>query len=70
MQVQVESVDIPNLSTIAKLVGTDIETGDRVVFGGDQRVCRDIGEALEVGEDVVVDVEDWQVLIVTPASSG
>lgn len=60
MQVQVQQV-IPD-GSVALGRGTDLETGDYVLFGGDWRPMRDIQAALEESSDVVADVPDWAVL--------
>jgi len=47
--------------SIAVLEGVDED--DMVWrFGADWRCAYDIAEALEAGEDVEVEIEDWQVL--------
>ena len=48
--------------SVATATGTDMETGDWVTFAGDHRPMMAIAEALATGEDVEVDVEDWQIL--------
>jgi len=60
-QITVTRISIPPLSTVGYGWGVD-ENGREVHFAGDHRPLRDIGEALEAGAEVVVDLEQWQVL--------
>jgi len=53
--------------TVIEAVGVDLDTGDRVLFGGDHRPMYHILEALEAGEEVVAEVPDWAVLSVISA---
>jgi hypothetical protein len=74
MQVQVRTVDIPAGSTIATLTGKDVDTGDTVLFAGDHRACREIGEAIKEADGdeealPVADVEDWQILTIVPGDT-
>lgn len=66
MLVALRNVSIPAMSTIGYGIGIDIETGERVRFAGDHRAMRAVGEAMAFSEredeDVLVEVEDWQVL--------
>lgn len=41
------------------------DDGRQVRFAGDWRPMRDIDRALKAGEEVEVEVEDWQVLSAT-----
>lgn len=58
--VSVTSV-VPN-GSIAIAFGTNVETGKKVSFGGDWRPLRDVAEAIDNGEYVEVEVEEWQLL--------
>lgn len=66
MTVRVYGVSIPAGSTIATCTGVDVDSGAEVRFAGDQRVCRDVGAAIQVAADEddlpVCEVENWQVL--------
>jgi hypothetical protein len=42
--------------------GTDTETGDRVLFGGDWRPMLELHNALETEPEVVADVPTWSVI--------
>jgi len=50
--------------SIVLLTGTDVETGDRVTFGGDVRPMADLIEALLADEEdeIVAEVEGWQII--------
>ena len=59
--VHVTHVNIPAGSTIGHGYGRT-EDGDEVIFGGDWRPMRDLGEALHgSSEPIPVELEDWQV---------
>ena len=62
--IQVESVSIDG--TIGQGRGLDVETGQRVVFGGDWRPMQALGEAVDDGEEPLVEIEEWQVLRTGP----
>lgn len=61
MQVLVDEV-IYDGGTIAIGHGTELESGDRVTFGGDWRPMRDLADAVFDHGEILVTVEDWQVL--------
>lgn len=65
MIVTVTEVEPAPGSTVWTASGIDEETGDHITFGGDWRAME--GLATLVGD--VVEVDDWQVLSRTPAST-
>ena len=48
--------------SIVVLRGIEHETDRIVTFGADHRPAQDILAALEQGEDVEVEIEDWQIM--------
>lgn len=62
MRVQVMSIRVPAMSTIGFGTGID-EAGSEIKFVGDWRPMRDLGEALQQGMDIEVEIEDWQVTL-------
>lgn len=62
MYVAVDTVEVPAFSTIGVGEGINVDTGERVRFGGDHRPMRDLAFAVEREQRVLVEVEDWQVL--------
>lgn len=48
--------------SVVVLRGIEHETDRTVTFAVDHRLAQAITEALAAGEDVEVDVEDWQIL--------
>lgn len=58
---RVDSAYIPPNSTLGYIVGTD-EEGHEVGIAGDQRIVRGIIEALDAGEEVEADYDQWQVV--------
>lgn len=65
--VTVSGAEVPAWSTIGTLVGVDDE-GNLIQFAGDHREVRHICEALEAGEEVECEVEDYLILGVIPAA--
>lgn len=68
MTITVHAINIPAMSTIGTGYGYD-EDGNHVIFAGDHRPLRHLGEHLafcaEEGLDPPeVDLEDWQILSV------
>lgn len=66
MQVEVQRVEIPAMSTIGYGFGIEVETHRPITFAGDHRPMRDLGEAVaaanqEFGQPIIAEVEDWQV---------
>lgn len=61
MRLTVIAASVPAYSTVGTAVGVDDE-GVHWRFAVDHRPCAAIVEALESGEEVLVDVEDWQLL--------
>jgi ribonuclease BN (tRNA processing enzyme) len=60
LAVHVTNVSIPVMSTIGYAIGYD-DAGRMVTFVGDHRPMRDIGYALENGEDVTVLVPAYAI---------
>lgn len=70
--VEVHAVSIPAMSTIGRIQGMDLDTGEEIIFAADHRPARHIGEALCEAlnsEPLVVQVEDWQFLGVVGVSA-
>lgn len=60
---RVLAVDLPGLfDTVVTGTAEDVDSGRRVRFGGDHRPMRDVREALAAGDEVLVDLEGWQIL--------
>lgn len=70
MHVTVHAVNIEARDTIGRCTGFN-EEGEEVTFACDQRMARDIGEAIERATDdaelPVCEPADWQILAVVPA---
>lgn len=62
MKVRVSSVYIGYMATVGQGRGHVEGDGREVVFAGDHRPMREIGEAISHGKTVIVDVEEWQIL--------
>ncbi len=60
--VRVTRVRIPEFSTIGYGYGEVEACGEPIIFAGDHRPMREIGWRIMRGEEVVVDVESWQVV--------
>lgn len=56
--------------TIVLMQGIEIETDRVVTFACDHRPAQDIVNALAAGEDVEVEIEDWQVMSAGSAPSA
>jgi hypothetical protein len=63
--VTVDSIHVAGHSTIAYGVGRS-ERGDLVHFAGDWRPMLEILKAVQEGEEVVVELEPWQIVAVIP----
>jgi hypothetical protein len=61
MRLTVTHVNVPAWSTVGLAVGVD-ERGVEWPFVVDHRPGRVLVEALEAGEEILVDVEDYQLL--------
>ena len=61
MTLIVTKVEIPAMSSIGYGEG-ETEDGRTVRFAGDHRPMRDLGEAVDAGETVEVEIESWQVI--------
>jgi hypothetical protein len=63
--VQVREITIPPWSTIGHGAGFDIDTGDIVLFVGDHRPMRHLGDAICAARDEddlpLVELADWQI---------
>jgi len=64
-RVIVDVIELYPYETIATGAGYDVETHERVTFGGDWRPMRGIAEAIDQGEAPEAHVPDWAVLTVT-----
>lgn len=53
--------------TVVVAVGTDVDTGERVKFGGDHRMMSAFLEAALCDGEATAEVEDYLVLRVEPA---
>lgn len=61
--VKVERVVIPPMSTVGLGFGTTDDGTVAVIFAGDHRLMRDLGEAIANGfEPIVADVPEWAIL--------
>ncbi len=63
--IEIRSISIPPMSSVGLAYGVAVETGEEIVFAGDHRCLRHIGEALQSSDDPVeAQVESWQILSV------
>jgi hypothetical protein len=62
VDIKVVRVSIPRWSSVGYGWGTNEETGENVVFLGDHRPMRALGEALSSGEPISVSIEAAQIL--------
>lgn len=61
--IKVERVAIPPMSTVGLGFGTTDDGTVAVIFAGDHRLMREIGEAIAAGEEpIVADVPEWAIL--------
>ena len=69
-EVMVERVQIPPGCTIGFGVGRQ-EDGSVVLFAGDHRMMRALGEAVQSGETPIIDPPEWAVLLrIRPEGDG
>ena len=61
MTLIVKSVSIPAYSSLGYGEG-ETEDGRAVRFAGDHRSMQHLGEAINSGEEVEVEIEPWQVV--------
>lgn len=69
MQVLVTRRDLENVrdeGSVFVFTGTDSETGDKLSFGVDHRPAQGLSDAVYQDEEVVAEVESWQVLSRVP----
>ncbi len=61
MRLTVVEVEVPAMSTVGIALGVD-ENNVRWMFAGDHRPMAALAEALGNGEEVIVEVGDYQVI--------
>lgn len=71
-QVQVERVVIPPGSTIGYGFGRTLDGSAYILFGGDHRPMRTLGESIEAGVSIVAEIPDESVIlrIADPSRDG
>lgn len=69
-QVNVTADDLGSAAdegTVAIVVGTDVDSGERVKFAGDHRMMMAFFDAALRDGEATAEVEDYLVLLATPA---
>jgi hypothetical protein len=61
--IKVERVIVPPMSTVGLGFGTTDDGTVGVIFAGDHRLMRELGDAIVAGETpIVADVPEWAIL--------